>query len=485
MILQVLDNFVRMNTNNDHTNIQLRLRFLRKVSIFTEVSDEVLNYIALALTPLSYVEGDIVFHKGDPGNSMFIITSGSVKIHDQKHIFTVFQAGNFFGEFSLIDSSSRSATVTALETTTLLRLEQQTFYHLMSNKFEVAKGVLKALVKRVYDKDALEEELAERNAQIMQQKEEIEAQRDEIQIHRDYVVNQRDQIQAQKESITASIQYARRIQSALLPPDKLLNNYIPENFILYRPRDIVSGDFYWLKAISDTAEGNKNKLIIVAADCTGHGVPGAFMSILGVAFLNEITGKMACAKASCILNDLRNNIISALRQKGNDGDTKDGMDLALIIIDFEKNELHFAGAFSPLYIMRKRTGANSFFPDNLEYLNTQRGAYQYEQYGDYELLQIKGDRMPIGFFMHTTNEFKEHTIRLKKDDRIYMFSDGYADQFGGKHGRKFLIKKFRHLLFDIQSQTMRKQLQILEDTFLRWKGNFEQIDDIMIIGLQY
>ncbi|MFW5752308.1 MAG: tetratricopeptide repeat protein, partial [bacterium] len=218
------------------------------------------------------------------------------------------------------------------------------------------------------------------NVLLAEQKNEIETQRDEIQAQRDIAERQRDQILLQKKEITDSIMYASRIQRAILPPEEFRNEILPDHFILNKPRDIVSGDFYWM------AQKN-NKVIVVAADCTGHGVPGAFMSMLGVTLLNEIVSKEDDPRAGILLNQLKQQVIHSLHQTGREGESKDGMDIALIVIDNENNQVEFAGAYNPLYIIR-----------------------------DDELMEMKADRMPIGIHMEDDVTFKSSSSEIKKGD---------------------------------------------------------------------
>ncbi|MCK5823366.1 MAG: SpoIIE family protein phosphatase [Bacteroidales bacterium] len=262
------------------------------------------------------------------------------------------------------------------------------------------------------------------------------------------VVKQRDQISEQKKNITDSIQYASRIQRALLPSEEYREEILPDHFILFRPRDIVSGDYYWMKQ-------KNGKTIVVAADCTGHGVPGAFMSMLGVAFLNEIANRDDINEANEILNSLRTHVIKALHQTGKEGESKDGMDIALCVIDADRKKMQFAGAYNPLYLIRNN-----------------------------ELIQVKADRMPIGFYFKEGVDFKNNEVNLEKDDKLYIFSDGFADQFGGKDGRKFMSKKFKQLLTDINQKPMSVQHDILDTTIDKWRGDIEQIDDVLIVGLK-
>ncbi len=283
--------------------------------------------------------------------------------------------------------------------------------------------------------------LAERNNQIQQQKEEIETQKDEIEAQRDLVFKQ-------KQEITDSIHYAQRIQRAVLPSDEFSEEILPEHFILFKPRDIVSGDFYWLT--------KKNKRVItVAADCTGHGVPGAFMSMLGVSFLNEIVNKMEDLQAHEILNQLREYVKTTLGQRGKEGEAKDGMDVALTIIDLENMNLQYAGAYNSLYIIREG-----------------------------ELIERKADKMPIGIYIKEKESFTKHELDLQKDDTIYTFSDGYVDQFGGENGRKFMSKPFKRLLLSIQEKSMAEQKDILEKNILDWRGDIPQVDDIIVLGIR-
>jgi serine phosphatase RsbU (regulator of sigma subunit) len=286
------------------------------------------------------------------------------------------------------------------------------------------------------------------NELLARQKEEIEAQRDEIEAQRDQVTNQRDQIQKQKEEITDSIHYARRIQNAVLPPEGFRKMILPEHFILNKPRDIVSGDFYWMGIKED-------KIIALAADCTGHGVPGAFMSMLGVSFLNEIVNKSDAIEPGQILNILRENIIRALHQTGKEGENKDGMDISLSVIDYIKGEIKFAGAYNPLYILRGN-----------------------------EVLELKADRMPIGIYLEKNDKFQTQTLPLQKGDTLYMLSDGYIDQFGGPEGKKLKAKPFKELLLTLQGLSMEDQKQKLDDFNKKWMEGYVQIDDILVIGIR-
>ncbi|MBT3206863.1 MAG: SpoIIE family protein phosphatase [Bacteroidetes bacterium] len=281
---------------------------------------------------------------------------------------------------------------------------------------------------------------------------------------------EKEKVTYQKKEITDSIRYAKRIQTAILPPHQLLNENFSDYLILDKPRDIVSGDFYWLTK-------KKNKIFIAAADCTGHGVPGAFMSMLGIAFLNEIVNKANMTKASEILNHLRDNVINSLNQSGRIEETKDGMDIALCIIDKESNMIEFAGANNPMYIYRN--SVKTFSPSEQN-----EGNFEIVQDKEYQLRIQKPDRMPIGVHAFSEISFTNNVIPTEPGDTIYIFSDGYVDQFGGDHDKKFKSRPFKQLLFQIQEHDMAAQHEILLKNHEDWMGDKEQIDDILIIGVK-
>jgi serine phosphatase RsbU (regulator of sigma subunit) len=255
-----------------------------------------------------------------------------------------------------------------------------------------------------------------------------------------------DLIEEKNHDITASINYASRIQRALLPNPKDIKGLEEKIFILYIPRDIVSGDFYWFCKTD-------NKLILVAADCTGHGVPGALMSMLGLSFLDEIVLTDCITDPGQILDKLSREVVRSLRQKGGQDDTKDGMDISVCVIDKIQNHLQFAGAYNNLYLVR-------------------RG----------ELTEYTADRMPIGYNSDPDRKFSTHTINTETGDLIYMHSDGYADQFGGKDHKKFKSANLKNLLLDLHKLPMKEQKNRLEKKFIEWRGHDGQTDDVMIVG---
>ncbi len=302
----------------------------------------------------------------------------------------------------------------------------------------------------------LEEKVRQRTAEIMLQKEEIEAQRDAIQEQRNILsdINKSLQkayleIEEQKKHIEDSIHYAKRIQTAILPPDDYVKQVIPESFILYMPKDIVSGDFYW---VTET----RGKKIVAAVDCTGHGVPGAFMSIVGFNQLNYIINVKGVTKPAHILDAMNEGVTKTLRQTRLSTSVRDGMDICLISIDEDKQILEYAGGYNPLYLYRNN-----------------------------EFIKVNADKSAVGGYMgEKLTSFTNHEIKFYKDDMIYLFSDGYADQFGGEDDSKFLIKRFRDLLLKIHEESMEHQKLILKQIHEDWRGNTYQVDDILVIGIR-
>ena len=273
-------------------------------------------------------------------------------------------------------------------------------------------------------------------------------------------------INVQKEMITDSIAYAQRIQSAILPSEELLDELLPDHFVLFKPKDIVSGDFYWIKEVQD-------HLVIVGADCTGHGVPGAFMSVLGITMLNDLIGDRCFDAPGAILDRLREKVKEMLVQQGNGDEQKDGMDLAIAVYNRTSRELHFSGANNPLYIIRKKDE-----PDQAEL-----EPYASIDNDDYRLFELKGDKQPIGTHWEET-PFKTKSVYLREKDTFYMFSDGYIDQFGGENRKKFKSMNFKKLLLSVQEESMESQRQTLEQTYEQWRGPHEQIDDIIVLGVR-
>ncbi len=253
----------------------------------------------------------------------------------------------------------------------------------------------------------------------------------------------------QRRELMASLKYASFIQRAVLPDLKYMENILRDFFVLHKPRDIVSGDFYYCSRKEDY-------IVAAAGDCTGHGVPGALMSIMGVSFLNEILSTRGPVKSSRILNLLRERVMNALHQRGHELENKDAMDMALCVFNPKTRELQFSGANNPLYHIRKRV-----------------------------LTEIKADKMPVGINAIEEESFTNHSLQLKSGDIVYIFSDGYADQFGGPHNKKFKYGPLKELLINLSDQPMEKQRDKLEKVITTWKGNEYQVDDILIFGIKF
>lgn len=255
-------------------------------------------------------------------------------------------------------------------------------------------------------------------------------------------------IQNQAQDIKESIRYAWTIQKAMLSNDKFVEEILPSRFIMYRPRNVVSGDFYWINQI-------RNFKIIIAADSTGHGVPGAFMSMLGISILNEIILREKLVEPDVILNQLRTRIIESLETGSYEKNVQDGMDVALAVINTENNSLSFAGAFNPLVLFRNN-----------------------------QLKIIEADDMPVGKHVNDQIPFSKKQLDLQPNDRFYLFTDGYKDQFGGERDKKFGMKAFKNLILETGSLPINKQHNIIEETFDEWKNGYEQVDDVLVIGVE-
>ncbi|HSH66849.1 MAG TPA: SpoIIE family protein phosphatase, partial [Bacteroidia bacterium] len=281
----------------------------------------------------------------------------------------------------------------------------------------------------------LEDKVLERTEEVVRQKEEIEIKNSELEVLFKHV--------------TDSIRYAKRIQEAILPPESLIKRVLPNSFVFYRPKDIVSGDFYWV-------DQKGGKTMFAATDCTGHGVPGAFMSIVGYNILKQVIDSNKITTPAFILDRLNEGVSETLHHGHEAAQAKDGMDASFCIIDFSTLELQYAGAYNPLYVIRKN-----------------------------ELIETKGDKFPIGLFLGAEKKkFTNHTFQLQKGDCVYIFSDGYADQFGGPKGKKFMASHFRSLLLRISSEPIDQQKYLLTKTLNEWCGNLDQVDDILVIGLK-
>ena len=263
-------------------------------------------------------------------------------------------------------------------------------------------------------------------------------------------------LKVSNDEIKASINYAKRIQQAILPSKELIKNNLPQSFIFYKPKDIVAGDFYWMHLLPQPNgwEVDGDTVLFAAADCTGHGVPGAMVSVVCNNALNQSVKEFGITQPSLILEKSRDLVIETFAES--DETVQDGMDIAVCSLNTKTNELQFSGANNPLWIIRKNGT---------------------------EVEEYKGDKYHIGK-CDMMKPFTNHTLQLNKDDTIYIFSDGYADQFGGEKGKKFKSKPFKALLLSIYTKSLNEQKELLMNHFEEWKGDLEQIDDVCIIGVK-
>ncbi|MBK7131025.1 MAG: SpoIIE family protein phosphatase [Crocinitomicaceae bacterium] len=269
------------------------------------------------------------------------------------------------------------------------------------------------------------------------------------------VVSQRDEIERQRlklvdlyKDVTDSIRYAKRLQYSILPPQEVIRKVCPDSFVLFKPKDIVSGDFYWFFQ-------TEGKSLVAAVDCTGHGVPGAFMSLVGANGLNAAVKEHKKTSPGLILNELNNFVSDSLNKGSEDSNVRDGMDISFCTIDYKNMELEFAGANNPLYIIRNN-----------------------------EYIIVKADKLAIGSFEPGAQQYSNTRVPIQKGDMIYLFTDGYADQFGGEKGKKFLYRHFRDTLMNVHQKNMKEQHDALKHQIESWQGPYEQLDDILVIGVR-
>jgi serine phosphatase RsbU (regulator of sigma subunit)/ligand-binding sensor domain-containing protein len=299
------------------------------------------------------------------------------------------------------------------------------------------------------EKEILEQKVQERTHRIAEQKEQIELQYNALALQNEKIEDQSNKIAEQNREIKDSIYYAKRLQTAVMPDSKAIEALLSDYFVLFRPKDIVSGDFYWIFKKNE-------KIVLAVVDCTGHGVPGGFLSMLGISFLNEISIIDKNFKANELLNLLKARMKSTLIKEGHSEDeTRDGMDIALCIIDQKANKMQYAGANNPIYMIRKK-----------------------------ELIEYKPDKMPIGTYIGEKKSFTNNEIELQANDVLYLFSDGYKDQLGGPDSKRIKSTGFRELLINVHDKPMKKQKEELEKFFDNWMGEHEQTDDILIFGLR-
>ena len=306
-------------------------------------------------------------------------------------------------------------------------------YQPLSNDDMLGQALLKMKDELAETERILEQKVKERTEEVVKQKDEIDSQRAKLEeLYTD---------------VTASIRYAKRLQDSILPPEKLIKKQFPSSFVLFKPKDIVSGDFYWIGKY-------KNEQMFAAVDCTGHGVPGAFMSLVGANGLNSAVTEHKLADPGKVLDDL-NKYASEALNKSNDDSVRDGMDITLCALNRKEMKLRFAGAYNPLYLIR-----------------------------DNELEIIKTSKFAIGSFKPGEQNFETFEIDIQKGDKIYIFSDGYPDQFGGEKGKKFMYRRFKELLLSTINESMEDQKKLLDQRIESWRGNHEQVDDILVFGVE-
>ncbi|MBA3970946.1 MAG: tetratricopeptide repeat protein, partial [Bacteroidetes bacterium] len=298
----------------------------------------------------------------------------------------------------------------------------------------------------IYNRSRLKQKA---NDELQKAFSEIEQKNDKLIEVFNIIEQNRDVLALKNKEITDSIKYAKRLQEAILPTDNFIHSLLPDSFVFYKPKDIVSGDFYWFEKYQDS-------VLFAAVDCTGHGVPGAFMSIVGYNLLNQAVNESGISQPDLILNAVNKNITKTLRQSEEDSVVKDGMDIGLCSINKERTKLEYAGAYNSLWMVRNKA-----------------------------LIEYKADKHPIGLFVEENlRQFTNNKIDLIKGDVIYIYTDGFVDQFGGEKGKKFKYKQLQQLLLQISDKPMEEQKAILDSTIEKWKGNLEQVDDILIIGVR-
>lgn len=284
------------------------------------------------------------------------------------------------------------------------------------------------------------------NALLSAKNMEIEQKNEHLNQANVEITEQKALIEEKNLNIMDSIRYAKRIQQTILPRDQFVEKYLPKSFILYKPKDIVSGDFYWMEVVD-------NKAFVSAVDCTGHGVPGAFVSIVGYNSLNRTVMEFGLEKPADILNKLNDLVVDTF-VRHSDSDVKDGMDMSIVSIDLDSMKVQFAGAQNPVYVVN-----------------------------DDGIVEYTANKQPIGSSLEPKN-FDNYELETKRDDMIYLFSDGYIDQFGGPKGKKFMRKRFKEVLQSIYKLDVKTQKQHLDNTIIEWMGSEEQLDDILVIGIR-
>lgn len=324
-------------------------------------------------------------------------------------------------------------------------------------------GGIEGIVHDVTARVESEKKLKQLNEELQNSLENIEEQKNKIETQNQILTKQKELVIYQQDQLKKSITYAQKIQQSILPDTKVLDNHFFDHFILYQASALISGDFYFFQEVG-------NHFVIAIADCTGHGVPGGFMTMLGITFVDEIIRRKDVNSPVTALNLLRDTVIRSLKQEVG-SDVKDGLDLAMCAINIDTLEMEYAGANIPIYIHKKDPN------------------FEEDVFGVDEKIQIEGqlvefrpDRIPIGFY-YIEKSFTKCRVQLKRGDKIYITTDGYPDQFGGVRGRKYLSKNFKNIIKENYMKSMDEQKQVFIQKHEEWKGEFEQIDDVLVFGL--
>lgn len=454
--------------NTKNLDVEKIVDTLQRVEIFSNTPESVLRELANVLEEIRFNPNDQIIVKGEEGDCMYVIYEGRVMVHDGEHKIAEIGSNKIFGELSILNPEPRSASVKAIEATRLLRLHRDDFYKTIGTRTEILKGMIIMLIRRIKSQnESIIESLKEREkeleklvdirtAELREEKLKLEQAYEEINAQNEHLASayleintQKDLLEEKNKHIQSSINYAKRIQEAILTEIQEIQRALPLSFILYKPRDVVSGDFYWYVQKDDF-------IVLAAVDCTGHGVPGAFMTMIGSTILNQIVNEMKIYNPGEILSKLHKGIRRALKQDDQDSKSRDGMDAALCVIYPKEKKLEYAGANRPLYYVRNG-----------------------------ELFEIKATKSPLGGAQYEENvHFETHTVEALPETRFYVFSDGYPDQFGGTDNRKFMTKRFKELLQTHHKMPIVEQGEFLDKIIEDWRGNHAQIDDILVIGFQ-
>ncbi len=412
---------------------------LHTTDIFSLVSMDLLLEIIPQLSVHSFNAEERIIQKGEAGDKMFVLISGKAKIHDESHILATVESGSYFGEFFLFDTAPRSMSVSAVNEVKVIAFNREVFKKILEQHPQIYDKIISLLIKRLRNQN-------DNTISILKSREQELLRLVDERTHELNIKTQ--ELAIKNKEVTDNIVYAQRIQNAILPDKKLIQQSFPESFVLYLPKDIVSGDFYSFFLKNDCA-------IIVAADCTGHGVTGAFMSMIGSSLLNQIIIEKGVTQPSEILDHLHLAVIDSLRQSENE--SHDGMDVAICSFNLKENKLEYAGANRPLWLLKNN-----------------------------ELEAVKPDKLPIGGTQYSReNKYRNNSVTLSANETAYIFTDGYADQFGGEFGKKMMTAKLKGLLLSIQNLKMHEQESALKEFFIRWKNNHEQVDDVLVIGIQF